>query len=80
MRSLLVEAFRIPSGSMENTLLIGDFLFVNKMLYGAEIPLTNKHLPPIREPARPFGKFQPLRKRAELHPSPPCSAGVEIAH
>ena len=52
VRSLLVEAFRIPSGSMENTLLIGDFLFVNKTLYGAEIPLTNKHLPPVREPRR----------------------------
>ena len=52
VRSLLVEAFRIPSGSMENTLLIGDFLFVNKTLYGAEIPLTSKHLPPIREPKR----------------------------
>ncbi len=52
VRSLLVEAFRIPSGSMENTLLIGDFLFVNKMLYGAEIPLTRKHLPAIREPRR----------------------------
>jgi signal peptidase I len=52
VRSLLVEAFRIPSGSMENTLLIGDFLFVNKTLYGAEVPLTNKHLPPVREPRR----------------------------
>jgi signal peptidase I len=52
VRSLLVEAFRIPSGSMENTLLIGDFLFVNKTLYGAEIPLTRRHLPPIREPRR----------------------------
>ena len=52
VRSLLVEAFRIPSGSMEDTLLIGDFLFVNKALYGAEIPLTRKHLPAIREPKR----------------------------
>ena len=52
VRSLLVEAFRIPSGSMENTLLIGDFLFVNKTLYGAEIPLSSRHLPAIREPKR----------------------------
>jgi signal peptidase I len=52
VRSLLVEAFRIPSGSMENTLLIGDFLFVNKTLYGAEIPLTSKRLPAVREPKR----------------------------
>ena len=52
LRSLLVEAFRIPSGSMENTLLIGDFLFVNKALYGAEIPLVHKRLPAFREPVR----------------------------
>src|SRR5262245_51621270 len=52
VRSLLIEAFRIPSGSMENTLQIGDFLFVNNTLYGAEIPLVNKHLPPVREPKR----------------------------
>jgi signal peptidase I len=52
VRSLLVEAFRIPSGSMENTLMIGDFLFVNKALYGAEIPIVHKHLPAFREPER----------------------------
>lgn len=52
LRALLVEAFRIPSGSMENTLLIGDFLFVNKALYGAEIPIVNRRLPAIREPER----------------------------
>lgn len=42
LRSYLVEAFRIPSSSMENTLLIGDFLFVNKTVFGGEleIPLT----------------------------------------
>jgi signal peptidase I len=52
LRTFLVEAFRIPSGSMENTLLIGDFLFVNKAIYGAEIPFTGRHLPAFREPAR----------------------------
>ncbi len=52
LRALLVEAFRIPSGSMENTLLVGDFLFVNKALYGAEIPIVNKRLPAFREPQR----------------------------
>lgn len=52
LRTFLVEAFRIPSGSMENTLLIGDFLFVNKLLYGAEIPLVHKQLPAVREPRR----------------------------
>lgn len=52
LRALLVEAFRIPSGSMEGTLLVGDFLFVNKALYGAEIPIVNKRLPAFREPRR----------------------------
>jgi signal peptidase I len=52
LRTFLVEAFRIPSGSMENTLLIGDFLFVNKLLYGAEVPLIHTRLPAIREPRR----------------------------
>lgn len=52
LRTFLVEAFRIPSGSMENTLLIGDFLFVNKAVYGAEIPFTGAHLPAFREPVR----------------------------
>lgn len=52
LRTFLIEAFRIPSGSMQNTLLIGDFLFVNKALYGAEIPLIHKWLPAVREPRR----------------------------
>ena len=52
LRTFLVEAFRIPSGSMENTLLIGDFLFVNKALYGAEVPLIHTRLPAVREPKR----------------------------
>jgi signal peptidase I len=52
MRAFVVEAFKIPSGSMESTLRSGDFLLVNKMLYGAEVPFTGKHLPRVREPQR----------------------------
>jgi signal peptidase I len=50
--SVLVQAFRIPSGSMEGTLLEGDFLFANKALYGAEVPIVNKRFPAVREPRR----------------------------
>jgi len=50
LRTLLIEAFRIPSSSMERTLLVGDFLFVNKALYGAELPLIHTRLPAFRDP------------------------------
>ena len=52
VRTLVIEAFRIPSGSMENTLLVGDFLFVNKFLYGPEIPFTDWRVPGLRDPQR----------------------------
>ncbi|MEZ4585310.1 MAG: signal peptidase I [Gemmatimonadales bacterium] len=50
LSTFLVQAFRITSGSMEGTVLVGDFLFVNKLLYGAEVPLARRHLPAVREP------------------------------
>ncbi len=52
LRSLLIEAYHITSGSMENTLLVGDVLFVNKALYGAQLPIIGTQLPAIREPRR----------------------------
>jgi signal peptidase I len=52
LKTFLLEAFRIPSSSMENTLLVGDFLFVNKAIYGAAVPFTDNHLPAFREPRR----------------------------
>ena len=50
MRTFFVEAYKIPSGSMERTLLVGDFLLVNKLVYGAELPFSNRRLPGIRSP------------------------------
>jgi len=52
VKTLFVEAFRIPSGSMIPTLLVGDWLFVNKLAYGPTIPFTNSHLPGYADPKR----------------------------
>ncbi len=52
LRAFLIEAYRIPSGSMIPTLLVGDWLFVNKAIFGAHIPFTNSSLPAIRDPRR----------------------------
>ncbi len=52
VRALVVQAFRIPTGSMEKTLLVGDYLLVNKFLYGAKIPFVDVRLPAIRQPNR----------------------------
>jgi signal peptidase I len=52
VRTFLIDIFRIPSSSMEGTLLVGDILFVNKAAYGAEVPFAAKRLPPLRTPER----------------------------
>jgi signal peptidase I len=51
-RSFLFEPFKIPSGSMIPTLLIGDFIVVNKFAYGLRLPVVNRKILPIGEPRR----------------------------
>ena len=52
IRTLIVQAFTIPSGSMMDTLLVGDYILVNKFLYGPELPITDYRLPGLRDPHR----------------------------
>jgi signal peptidase I len=52
LRAFVIQAFRIPSESMKDTLLVGDFLFVNKFEYGPKIPFTHIRLPGLRQPRR----------------------------
>ena len=52
MRPFVVEPFQIPSGSMEDTLLVGDRILVNKFIYGVSIPGTDIKLFDVHEPAR----------------------------
>ena len=62
VRVFLVEAYRIPSGSMIPTLLVGDWLFVNKLAYGPHIPGLDVSLP---------GYATPKRRNVVVFVSPP---------
>jgi signal peptidase I len=52
IRTFIVQAFKIPSGSMEPTLLVGDHILVNKFIYGIKIPFTEKKLFQFKKPKR----------------------------
>jgi signal peptidase I len=83
IRAFVVEPYRIPSGSMFPTLLIGDHLFVNKFVYGIKIPFTRIRLPGLREPERGDVVVFTVAKRgartlpADLHPELPTEEFVK---
>jgi len=52
IKVFIVEAFKIPTGSMRPTLLEGDLIMVNKFIYGAKLPLLDVRLPALRQPQR----------------------------
>ncbi len=52
IKTSIVEAYKIPSQSMEDTLLVGDFLLANKFVYGARLPVVGWRLPAIKKPER----------------------------
>lgn len=52
IRTFVIQAFKIPTGSMRQTLLEGDRILVNKFIYGAKVPFVNFRLPKLRDPKR----------------------------
>jgi signal peptidase I len=52
IRTFIIQAFKIPSSSMEPTLLVGDYLLVNKFVYGVKIPFTDIKLFQLKKPQR----------------------------
>jgi len=50
VRTFIIQSYHIPSASMEDTLLKGDFLFANKFIYGAKVPFVDYRLPALRDP------------------------------
>ncbi len=52
IRTFIIQAFKIPSGSMKSTLLIGDHLLVNKFIYGIKIPFMDKFIIQFKKPER----------------------------
>jgi signal peptidase I len=52
IRTFVIQAYKIPSGSMEPTLLVGDHILVNKFIYGIKVPFINKAIIPISKPKR----------------------------
>ena len=75
IKTFLMEAFRIPSGSMIPSLLIGDWLFVNKLAYGPHVPFTRSRLPGYADPRTGdvvvfVSPFQPDEAAAGKDPTP----------
>ena len=75
IRAFFIEAYRIPSGSMIPALLIGDWLFVNKLRYGPHVPFTKYNLPGYAEPRRGdvvvfVSPYQPDEALANADPTP----------
>lgn len=52
IRAFVIQAFKIPTGSMIPTLVVGDHILVNKFIYGVKVPFTDEKILPLKEPER----------------------------
>jgi len=67
IRTFIITAYSIPSESMEDTLLVGDYLMANNALFGATIPFTDIKLPALRDPRRgEIVVFRPTYNEPEI--------------
>jgi signal peptidase I len=86
IKTSVVEAYKIPSASMEDTLLIGDFLLANKFVYGARLPLINWRFPALHNPRRgdvvifvfPGGQGSYGYMQKTFTPGPPDPVGTKF--
>ena len=82
LRAFVIEAFKIPTGSMVPTLLVGDHLFVNKFTYGIRIPFTEEYVVRFNDPKRGevvVFKFPSAEAKAYLEKQPSSKRGC-IGH
>jgi len=75
IRSFVVEAFMVPTGSMEDTILVGDCFLVNKFVYGVKLPFTNNTVVRVSRPRR--GDIVVFRTPAEPD-APPAERYARI--
>ena len=61
IRAFVIQAFKIPSGSMKPTLLVGDHILVNKFIYGIRLPYWNEELIPISNPNARISSYSAIR-------------------
>src|SRR6185312_9522672 len=81
--SFIAEPFKIPSGSMMPTLLVGDFILVNKFAYGLRLPVLDTKILPVGEPKRGdvfvfrYPGYSCMRDGKEMRSGRPCEQPFE---
>ena len=78
IRTFIVQAFKIPSGSMLPTLQIGDHILVNKFIYGVKLPFTGTTVIPVSEPA--VNDVIVFEYPVDLRPWPKAPCRARLCH